>query len=295
MSEALVLRRAEDGYPEGLEDLADPPEQVYVRLPADRARVTACLSSPAIAIVGSREASRAACAFTRSLAADLAATGVGVVSGLARGVDAAAHAGALAAGGRTVAVLGCGIDRDYPTTTALLAGEIARTGVIISEYPPGTPPARFRFPARNRIVAAVVEAVVVVSAAKRSGALITARLALELGRDVLAVPGPPWETGSAGTNALLRDGALVVADAADVLVALGLDPGERRRADPALSGPATRILAALRREAATPQLVAARCGLGVADAARAIVELEMAGLVVTETDGRLVPVRATPP
>lgn len=288
-----ILRRGEDGYPARLLDLPDPPDRLYVRAPAGRNAVEACLTGPVIAVVGSREASRAACAFAHSLAADVAAAGVGVVSGLARGVDAAAHAGTLSAGGRTVAVLGCGIDRDYPAATAPLAGDIARTGAIVSEYPPGTPPARFRFPARNRIVAALAGAVVVVSAAKRSGALITARLALELGRDVLAVPGPPWERRSAGTNALLRDGALLAADSADVLVAVGLDPGERRAADPPLSPSALRVLAALRREAATAQLAAARCGLGVADTAAAIVELEMAGLVVAEMDGRLVPVGAT--
>jgi DNA processing protein len=282
-------------YPGRLGDLEDPPERLHLRAPGDGARLAACLASPVVGIVGAREASRASCAFARLLATEIATAGVAVVSGLARGIDAAAHAGALAGGGRTVAVLGCGIDRDYPPATAGLAAEIARAGIVVSEYPPGTPPARFRFPARNRIVAAFADAVVVVSAAKRSGALITARLALDLGRDVLAVPGSPWEVGSAGANALLRDGALLVSEAADVLVALGIDPGERRTGDPTLSPTAARVLAALRREAMSPQLAAARCGLGSAETFAAVTELELVGLVVIERDGRIAPARAGAP
>ncbi len=214
---------------------------------------------------------------------------VAIVSGLARGIDAGAHEGALERGGRTVAVLGCGIDRDYPSATLPLARRITNDGAVISEYAPGTPPAPFRFPERNRIVAGLADATIVVEAAMRSGALITARLALELGRDVFAVPGAPWLSGAAGTNALLKDGALLLTETSDVLVALGIDPGHVRASDPVLQGPAARVLAALRREPVSADVLAARCGLTSAVAAALIVELELAGVVVRERDGRLVP------
>jgi DNA processing protein len=283
------LARGDEGYPARLGDLADPPEQVHVRAPADAARLAELLQPPLVAIVGSRNASAAGIAFATRLAGELAASGVGVISGLARGIDAGAHAGALDRGGRTVAVLGCGIDRDYPSATLPLARRIATEGAVVSEYAPGTPPAPFRFPERNRIVAALADATIVVEAAARSGALITARLALDLGRDVLAVPGAPWTSGAGGTNLLLKDGAVPLTEAADALVALGLDPGARRSDDPVVAGPASRVLAALRREPASADVLAARCGLSSATAAALIVELELAGLIVREIDGRLVP------
>jgi DNA processing protein len=208
---------------------------------------------------------------------------------LARGIDAGAHQGTLDRGGRTIAVLGCGIDRDYPSATIPLARRIAAEGAILSEYPPGTPPAPFRFPERNRIVAALADATIVVEAAARSGALITARLALDLGRDVLAVPGAPWSSGAEGTNLLLKDGALPITCAADVLVCLGLDPGTSRVDDPAVDASARRVLAALRREPASADVLAARCGLTSSAAAALIAELELKGLLVRELDGRLVP------
>ena len=285
----IILLRGADGYPERLEDLTDPPAALYVRVPATIERLAELLAPPVVAIVGSRNASVAGVAFGMRIARDLAASGVCVVSGLARGVDAGAHAGALDGAGRSVAVLGCGIDRDYPSVTMPLARRLALEGAIISEYPPGTPPAPFRFPERNRIVAALADATVVVEAAARSGALITARLALDLGREVLAVPGAPWTSGSAGTNALLKDGALQLTDASDALVALGLDPGATRATDPGIGAPAARVLAALRREPVSADVLAARCGLTSAIASALIVELELAGVVVRERDGRLIP------
>src|SRR6188768_589140 len=144
----------------------------------------------------------------RSLGRELAAAGLLVVSGMARGIDGEAHRGALEVGGITVAVLGCGVDRDYPASHASLAREIAGRGLIVSEYPPGVEPAPWRFPARNRIIAGLARAVVVVEARERSGALITADFALELGREVFAVPGEITSSLSAGTNALLRTGAV---------------------------------------------------------------------------------------
>ncbi len=276
-------------YPARLRDLADPPQRLFVREPVDADRLQALLAPPLVAIVGSRSASAAGIAFATRLAGELAASGVGVVSGLARGIDAGAHQGALDRGGRTVAVLGCGVDRDYPAATVPLARRIAADGAILSEYPPSTPPAPFRFPERNRIVAALADATIVIEAAARSGALITARLALDLGRDVLAVPGAPWQSGAEGTNLLLKDGALPLTGAADALVALGLDPGAARDDDPAVDGSARRVLAALRREPASADVLAARCGLTSSAAAALIAELELKGLLVRELDGRLVP------
>ena len=147
-----------------------------------------------------------------------------MVSGLARGIDGWAHRGCLEAGGETVAVLGCGIDRDYPRAHASLAREIGERGLLVAEYPPGVAPAPWRFPARNRIVAGLALATVVVEARERSGALITADLALEEGREVLAVPGEITSALSQGANALLRLGATPVTCAADVLEAIGVEP-----------------------------------------------------------------------
>lgn len=276
-------------YPERLADLADPPRSLFVRAPASSEALHMLLQSPLVAIVGSRSASAAGIAFAKRLAGELAASGVGVISGLARGIDAGAHQGTLERGGRTVAVLGCGIDRDYPSATIPLARRIATDGAIVSEYPPGTPPAPFRFPERNRIVAALADQTIVIEAAVRSGALITARLALELGRDVLVVPGAPWSAGAGGTNLLLKEGATPLTEAADALVALGLDPGASRVDDPQITTTATRVLAALRREPASADVLAARCGLTSSAAAALIAELELKGMVVREVDGRLVP------
>ena len=283
------VARDDPRYPARLLDLADPPVTLYVRDPVLPEALSALLQSPIVAIVGSRNASAAGIAFATRLAGELAASGVGVVSGLARGIDAGAHQGALDRGGRTVAVLGSGIDRDYPSATIPLARRITANGAILSEYPPGTPPAPFRFPERNRIVAALADATIVIEAAARSGALITARLAIDLGRDVFAVPGAPWSSGAEGANLLLKDGALPLTCAADALIALGLDPGSVRTDDPAVDGSARKVLAALRREPASADVLAARCGLTSSAAAALIAELELKGLLVRELDGRLVP------
>src|SRR4029077_11381459 len=190
-----------------------------------RARADAeLLGSPAVAFVGARSCTAYGAHVARGLARGLAEAGVVVVSGLARGIDGWAHRGALDAGGDTVAVLGCGIDRDYPRAHAGLAAQITATALLVSEYPPGVEPAPWRFPARNRIVAGLSAATVVVEARERSGALITADFALEEGREVFAVPGEITSGLSRGTNALLRLGAAPLTDPADVLEALGVDP-----------------------------------------------------------------------
>jgi DNA processing protein len=206
-------------YPEALRRTFDPPAVLYVwgrlaQSPEPLARV---------AVVGSRQASRTGRAFARALSADLASLGIEVISGLARGIDGEAHRGALDARGRTIAVLGSALDSVYPHEHRGLAREIAREGgAVVSEFPLGTGPKPHHFPRRNRILAGLAQAVVVVEAAERSGALSTARLAADEGREVLAVPGHPTEAKCAGTNALLRDGAGLVRSAADVAEVLGL-------------------------------------------------------------------------
>ena len=177
--------RSDPAFPQSLRSIHDPPPGLFVRGRASPELLARC----SVAVVGARACSDYGAHVARKLGHELASAGVVVVSGLARGIDSWAHRGALEAGGATVAVLGCGIDRDYPRAHAALAAEIALTGLLVSEYPPGVPPAPWRFPARNRIVAGLTSATVVVEARERSGALITADLALEEGREVLTVPG----------------------------------------------------------------------------------------------------------
>ena len=233
------------------------------------------LARPAVAVVGARACSGYGSSVARSLARDLAAAGLVVVSGLARGIDAEAHRGALEAGGTTVAVLGCGIDRDYPAAHRELARRIAETGLIVSEYAPGVEPAPWRFPARNRIVAGLSSATVVVEARERSGALITADLALEEGREVFAVPGEITSSLSAGSNDLLKLGASPLTRAADVLVCFGLEP---EPAEVTIEGAAAQLLELLRDAPASPDELTRRAGLDAAEVGRALVELELAGL-----------------
>ena len=175
-----------------------------------------CFDAPAVAIVGSRGASPVSLETAARLASDLAARGITVVSGLARGVDSAAHRGALQSG-RTAAVLGCGVDRIYPAEHAGLARDIARTGIVLSEYPPGTVPLPFHFPMRNRLISGLSRAVVVIEASDKSGSLITAACALEQGRDVMAVPGTVLGGRNRGGHALIRDGARIVECADDIV------------------------------------------------------------------------------
>jgi len=193
------LARSAPGFPPLLRAIHDPPPGLFVRGAGD----SGLLARDAVAVVGARACSGYGASVARSLGRELARNGLVVVSGMARGIDAEAHRGALEAGAPTVAVLGCGIDRDYPAAHAELARRIAETGLLVSEYAPGVEPAPWRFPARNRIVAGLCAATIVVEARERSGALITADLALEEGREVFAVPGEISSALSAGTNALL--------------------------------------------------------------------------------------------
>jgi DNA processing protein len=217
-----IVTRLERRYPEGLRSLADPPRLLYVQ-----GDLRACAERPAIAIVGCRDASARGRSLAFTLARDLARAGIVIVSGLARGIDSAAHEGALAADGTTVAVQGRGLDDVYPAENRLLARRIvAAGGVMLSEHALGVAPRPAHFPRRNRILAGLVRAVVVVEAAERSGALVTARLAVDAGRDVLAVPGHPYDPRASGANALIKDGAGLVRDVRDVLDALAITAAE---------------------------------------------------------------------
>jgi DNA processing protein len=284
--EALGIRwvaRSDEGYPARLRTIHDPPVGLFVRGAAS----LGLFDRPCAAIVGARACSPYGSEVAAMLSSRLAAAGVVVVSGLARGVDGAAHRGALTAGA-TVAVLGCGIDRDYPRAHASLAAEIAAAGLIVSEYAPGVEPAPWRFPARNRIVAGLADATVVVEARVRSGALITADLALEEGREVLAVPGEITSHLSAGSNALLRLGATPATGASDVFEALGIAPPPQGVASPEVPAGLSTETEAVRQvvvDAAVPfdELVR-RTGLAAAAVSAALVELELLGLV-TEAEG----------
>jgi DNA processing protein len=237
-----------------------------------------------VAVVGARGCSGYGARVARTLGRELAAAGLVVVSGLARGIDAEAHRGALEASGLTVGVLGCGVDRDYPAAHRELAARIAERGLVVSEYAPGVQPAPWRFPARNRIVAGLAAATIVVEARERSGALITADLALEEGRDVFAVPGEITSRLSDGSNGLLRLGAIPLLRSTDVLDQLGIEAPERVPA--ALGAAAGEVLAAIRAGALTADEVARSTSLAAGIVAAALVELELAG-AVGEDDGTL--------
>jgi DNA processing protein len=269
----FVARSAGD-FPPLLRAIHDPPAGLFLRGAAD----PVLLARPAVAIVGARACSGYGGSVARTIGRELAAAGLLVVSGMARGVDGEAHRGALEAGGSTVAVLGCGVDRDYPAAHAELARRIGETGLIVSEYAPGVEPAPWRFPARNRIVAGLAAATVVVEARERSGALITADFALEEGREVFAVPGEITSRLSEGANALLKLGASPLTSAADVLCCFGLEAAAS--AGTPVEGTAGEILALVREAAAGADELSRAAGLPADAVARALVELELAGRVV---------------
>lgn len=227
-------------YPRALLHLADPPPVLFLR------GRTELLAEPGVAVVGSRKATARARRVAHDLGAAVARRGTAVVSGLALGVDGAAHEGALRGGGPTVAVLGCGADRVYPATHGRLFRRIVEEGLVVSEFPPGTKALPYHFPRRNRILAALSRALVVVEAGERSGALITVDHALDLGVEVWAVPGPVDEPACLGSNALLSDGArALVSVSRFVETVLGGAPEGETRAPTALPGPEGDVLAAL--------------------------------------------------
>ena len=268
------LARSAPEFPPLLRAIHDPPPGLFVRGGAD----IELLVRPAVAIVGARACSAYGRHVARQLARELGAAGLVVVSGLARGVDGEAHRGVLESGAVTVAVLGCGIDRDYPAAHAELAARIvAAGGLIVSEYAPGVEPAPWRFPARNRIVAGLCVASVVVEARERSGALITADFALEEGREVFVVPGEITSALSAGSNALLRLGATPLLAAEDVLHAYGIEAAPPAVVD--VSPAAAAALERIREAACGADELVRLTGLDAAALSIALSELELAGLV----------------
>jgi len=261
------IARGEAGYPSRLLALPDAPASLWVRggVPADDVR--------AVSVVGARAASGVGCTRARVLARALAEKGIVIISGGAFGIDAAAHEGALAAAvAPTFAVFGCGVDVTYPDRHRTLFARIAATGGLLSEYALGTPPRAGQFPARNRIIAALGDATIVVEAAHRSGALITAALARSLGKPVLAVPGSP------GTASLLQRGqAWPVTSADDVEGALaGRQPASCSEAEPP-AGAVGLLLAALREGASSPAVLSRRTGLPLPAVMAALVEGELDG------------------
>lgn len=238
------------------------------------------LSRIAVAVIGARAASHEGLTAARDIAGDLARAGVVVVSGLARGIDSAAHTAALDAGGQTIAVLGTGIDLVYPAENSLLADRIAANGVLLTEFPPGSPPEQWHFPQRNRIISGLCKAVVVVEAREKSGSLITARLAADQGRDVMAVPGTVVGGRNRGANALLKDGAKLVESAVDILQELGLD-------DSSLAGRCAEREGGQVVEFTVDQL-AAQLGIPAGEALARLLEWELTGEVQRIGSGRFV-------
>jgi DNA processing protein len=276
-AECWACCRHEPAFPVGLRDATDAPWALIGR--GDPALLELLRPDGAVTVVGARRASTYGREVARELGRELAAAGLAVVSGLAFGIDSCVHRGALDSG-LTVAVLGCGADVAYPAAHRSLWRRIGEGGLVLSELPPGTGPWRWAFPARNRIMAALSAMTVVVEAAERSGSLITADLATDLGRDLGAVPGPVGSRLSAGPHNLLAGGACLVRDAQDVLDAM-LGPGAQRieRAGPRLDRLRRAVLEALEMGAETCDAVAADLRLGGGEAAAALADLESLGYV----------------
>jgi len=266
-----------DLYPDSLRDAADAPWALIGR--GDPGLLAGLEPFAAVTIVGARRATSYGREVARELGRELAAAGLVVVSGLAFGIDACSHRGALDAG-RTIAVLGCGPDVAYPQSHRSLWRRISEEGLVLSELPPGATPWKWTFPARNRIMAALAGMTVVVEAAARSGSLITADLAADLGREIGAVPGPVTSRASAGPNNLLAGGACVIRDAQDVLDAmLGAGAQRLERRGPSLDPDLVAILTAVDAGATTPDAVATALDLSGPDAAAALARLELLGYV----------------
>jgi DNA processing protein len=284
-----LLTPGDPAYPRLLSEIADPPPLLFVR--GD----PALLSLPQIAIVGSRHPSRSGEDLAREFARELAGRGLTITSGMALGIDAAAHGGALAGGGATIAVLGTGPDRLYPRTNLALAGEVlASGGLIISEYLPGTPPLAPNFPRRNRIISGLSMGVLVVEAALRSGSLITARLAGEQGREVWAMPGSVHNPQAKGCHVLIRDGAKLVEEAAHVLEDIGPllgllqeDIRQPRKTTPAApaEGPQASVLEALGWECRSLDWLVDATSLPAGELSALLMQLELDGQIAAVPGG----------
>ncbi|MFH1277473.1 MAG: DNA-processing protein DprA [Candidatus Eisenbacteria bacterium] len=278
----LLVWNDED-YPPLLKETYDPPLVLFLKGNRE------ALRRRTVGIVGARKADPDAADWTSSMAEVLARSGFSVVSGLAEGIDGAAHRGALRGGGTTVAVLGTGLDQVYPVAHGDLAREITENGVLLTEFPPGTGPRPAHFPRRNRIIAGLSSAVLVAQAAERSGAGITARLALESSRDVFVLAAPPWDERFAGNRRLAREGAAVVQDGEEVALRLGVTPvegGASGRPSLELLGGDERAVASLLEEG--PRRADEICretGKGAADVLAILMALELGGWVTERPGG----------
>ena len=264
-------------YPENLLQIYDPPPVVFLK---GQIKSSDSLS---IAIVGSRKPSPYGRAVAEKLAVDLAALGITIVSGMARGIDTEAHRGALAGGGRTLAVLGCGLDVVYPRENLRLMEQIAGRGAVISEFPPGSPPEAWHFPVRNRIISGLSRGTVVVEASERSGALITADFALEQGRDVMAVPGNVVNALSRGPHRLIKQGARLVEGAGDILDEIGLEklfpvPEAGQGGKMKMSGEEQALYSLLSLEPVSLDELISKSGLAPQKVMAALMYLEIKGL-----------------
>ncbi|OGQ60786.1 MAG: DNA protecting protein DprA [Deltaproteobacteria bacterium RIFCSPLOWO2_02_FULL_53_8] len=272
---ARVLTYADTGYPTQLKEINDPPVLLYIKgaLPDN--------SFPSIAIVGTRQPTHYGLRLAETIAAELSAMGVTIVSGMARGCDAAAHKGALDAGGRTIAVLGTGVDVPYPRENTKLYERIAEASAIVAELPLLSQPLPFNFPRRNRIISGLVCGVVVVEAPLRSGALQTARLALDYNREVMAVPGHAGSPKSMGTNKLLKDGATLVETAQDVMAALSLDftVAKQTQNSQTPDNDESRILHAIGDDSLHIDSISAKTGIDIAKTSAILLGMELKGLI----------------
>ncbi|HEX7810219.1 MAG TPA: DNA-processing protein DprA [Thermoanaerobaculia bacterium] len=265
----------DESFPTLLREIPDPPLALHFR--GD----PSLLAQPAIAIVGSRRATPYAINVAQQLSTQLASAGMTIVSGLARGIDAAAHRAALDANGKTIAVLGTGIDVTYPPSNRKLFERIAAEGLIVTEFPPGTPPRRENFPIRNRVISGLSAGTVIIEATSRSGSLITARMAAEQNREVFAVPGSIFSAGSEGTHRLIQYGAKLVHDIDDIFVELRSDlrPAQVAQRTPP-DGPLGEVLAALSRdEGKHVDDIATQTGGTSATVAQSLLQLELDGWI----------------
>lgn len=281
-----ILTLSHEEYPEMLKYIPDPPLVLYVRGHIPK--------SNAIAVVGSRKASGYGIETAVKLSSELALSGILVVSGMARGIDTAAHCGALNAGYETVSVLGCGVDKPYPPENRALMDRIIQSGAVISEYPPGTPPTNFHFPARNRIISGMSLGTLVVEAGIKSGSLITANCALDQGREIFAVPGDITHFNSMGTNRLIKDGAKIVLNVDDIIDELNFGFAPLGREKKKKRGSSTdrigtegkKIINALKIEDLYDEELAIKTCIQLKDLFEILLDLELKGLVKKSLTGK---------
>ena len=272
----IMIEKCDSRYPDLLRQIPDPPQQLYGIGNPD------LLNTPMAAVIGSRKCSEYGKQTAMAVGRSLGLAGVTVVSGMAKGIDCFGHLGALKAGGKTIAVLGCGVDLCYPEENRKIYEQICREGLVLSEYPPGTPPLPYRFPQRNRIIAGLSQVVTVVEAGHESGALITAGLAMDFGRDVYAVPGNITSMWSLGTNKLIADGAIPVVVTDDVVRAMGISAKSPAEDVCSLSNMERAVIDAVRQHGEVSlDFLCSRFQMSPVDMNGIVMVLEMKGFLAT--------------